>query len=107
MCYTVLKDIFLQASIVQEEMNLFQRMQLECNKLLDKFHTLKGNFDTLLNEVIQIKYFAEDDTATIKESVNEFSMIFKSVWQFGKIKISEKGRKLKYFSVTGIVLRLI
>lgn len=82
-------------------MTRLNSMQLRCNKLLDNFYTLKNDFDFLINEMLPIKYLNKSDSLQIEEYINEFSIFAHSVWQVGKLKFSEKGKKAKYMSFTG------
>ncbi|KAG8286667.1 hypothetical protein J6590_054508 [Homalodisca vitripennis] len=91
----------LLINILQFESSRLSMLQLECNKLLDKFYSSKEEFDFLIKDSIRIKYIGEEDSLRVEEYIKEFSTFFMNVWQVGKLKFSEKGKRMKYICFVG------
>ncbi|XP_046663422.1 uncharacterized protein LOC124356281 isoform X1 [Homalodisca vitripennis] len=99
-CELVIK-IKQYINILQFESSRLSMLQLECNKLLDKFYSSKEEFDFLIKDSIRIKYIGEEDSLRVEEYIKEFSTFFMNVWQVGKLKFSEKGKRMKYICFVG------
>ncbi|XP_054290457.1 uncharacterized protein LOC129005569 [Macrosteles quadrilineatus] len=90
-------------NILQYESHRLFSLQIECNQLLDIFYGLKEEFGFFLKEGVHIKYLGLEDVLE-KEYTKEFTLFLMNVWQIGKHKFSEKGKKVQYLCYVGKLL---